>query len=139
MALSSFADKARAPTEADLRVALGQAYALWTKLLALAANRFPTITPVWKFSGKMTGWGLRLVDRERVILYMTPQDGQFLVSFVLGERATAATRRAKLPADVQQAIEAATRYAEGRGIRIPVQRATKLAALIRLAEIKYEN
>ncbi len=42
------------------------------------------------FTAASTGWGLRVRYKERVILYMTPQQNQFLVSIVLGEKAVAA-------------------------------------------------
>ena len=139
MTLSAFDDKATAPTEHDVQATLGPAYARWTKLIALVEERVETLVPIWKFAGKTTGWGLRLVHGERVILYMTPQPEQFLVSVVLGERAVAAARAARLPAQIWRAIEAAPRYAEGRGIRIPVRTTAQLPALARLARIKFEN
>jgi hypothetical protein len=139
MTLSIFGDKATAPTDRDLQAALGPTYALWTRLIALVGNRLEALAPVWKFAGKTTGWGLRLVYGERVILYMTPQTKQFLVSVALGERAVTAARAARLPAEIQRAIEAAPRYAEGRGVRIPVRTAAQLPGLARLARIKHEN
>ena len=54
------------------------------------AERIDLISQVWGFSSRSTAWGLRLRRKERVILYMTPQSGQFLVSFALGEKAVAA-------------------------------------------------
>jgi Protein of unknown function (DUF3788) len=136
MALSSFDDRTRPPTQDQLRSVLGRAYAPWVKLLTLVADRIHPITPVWKFS---TGWSLRVLHKERVILYLTPQKGQFLVSMALGERAVAAAHAAKLAASVLKVIDNASRYAEGRGVRLPVRGGRQLTALARLAQIKREN
>ena len=139
MALSSFSDKTNPPTNAELRSALGDAYASWTGLLALLAERIDPITEVWGFTSASTGWGLRLRHKDRVILYMTPQQDQFLVSFVLGEKAVAAAHAARLSAAVLSAVSSAPRYAEGRGVRIAVKQRRQIAALAALARIKSEN
>jgi hypothetical protein len=134
--LSAFDDKARSPTDDQLRSVLGKAYAPWTSLLALVAERIEPVTELWKFS---TGWSLRVVHKDRVIMYMTPQQNQFLVSFALGEKAVAAAHTARLSASVLALIDAAPRYAEGRGFRMPVRNSSQLTALARLAQIKREN
>jgi hypothetical protein len=136
MALSAFDQKARFPTNAELRTVLGKAYPPWARLLALVAERIGPVTEVWKFS---TGWGLRIVHEDRVILYMTPQKNQFLVSLALGEKAVAAARAARLSASVLKVIDAAPRYAEGRGVRFPVRGPGQLTTLARLSQIKREN
>ena len=139
MPLSALDEKTRQPTPADLQAVLNRAYAPWAKLIALVAERIAPITEVWKYTSASTGWGLRLLHKDRVILYMTPQRDQFLVSFALGEKAVATARAAKLHASVLDAIDAAPRYAEGRGVRIVVRNARQLAPLARLAEIKHAN
>jgi hypothetical protein len=95
--------------------------------------------PVWGFTSEVTGWGLRLKRRGRVILYMTPRKGHFLVSFALGEKAVAAAHARKLPASLLNAIEAASRYAEGRGLRLEVRQIREVSALAILAEIKNDH
>ena len=136
MSLSAFDDKTRPPTDDQLRSVLGKAYDPWVRLLALVAERIEPATEVWKFG---TGWSLRVLHKDRVILYMTPQPSQFLVSFALGEKAVAAARAARLSASVLKAIDDAPRYAEGRGVRIPVRGSSQLTTLARLAQIKHEN
>jgi uncharacterized protein DUF3788 len=136
MPLSALDEKARHPTSDQLRTVLGRAYRPWLKLLALIGERIDPATPVWKFS---TGWSLRVLHKDRVIVYLIPQQNQFLVSFALGEKAVAAARAAKLSAAVLRVIDDAPRYAEGRGVRIPVRGDRHLTTLARLAQIKREN
>lgn len=139
MPLSAFTEKSHQPGDAELRHALGDAYASWIELIARVGETIPPIHQVWGFTSAKTGWGLRLVHETRVILYMTPQPGQFLASFVLGEKAVAAARKAKLPAALLRAIEDAPRYAEGRGVRFVVSDRRQVAHLAVLAEIKHRN
>lgn len=139
MAFSVFTDKSHAPTDADLRSVLGTKYTAWVRLVELVTARIPALTQLWGFTSKSTGWGLRLRHGERVIVYMTPGDAQLMVSFALGEKAVARAKLAKLPKALLDAIEAAPRYAEGRGVRILVTRLTQLPSLAALAEIKDQS
>lgn len=76
---------------------------------------------------------------EPVILYMTPREDHFLVSFALGEKAVAAGHGHKLPRSVMKAIESAPKYAEGRRVRLEVRHVREVSALATLAEIKDEH
>ena len=113
MTLSALNEKAQQPTNDQLRAVLGRAYQSWIKLLALIAERIVPVAGVWKFS---TGWSLRVVYKDRVIVYLTPQRNQFLASFALGDKAVVAARAAKLSAPVLRIIDDAPRYAEGRDV-----------------------
>lgn len=136
---SAFGDKSRPPSEAELRAALGTAHAAWARLLERVAEGIGPLAPAWGFTSAKSGWGLRVRRGERVILYMTPRRGSFLVSFALGEKAVAAARARRLPAAVMAAIDAAPRYAEGRGVRFEVRKLREVPALATLAAVKHEN
>jgi Protein of unknown function (DUF3788) len=139
VALSAFADKSHQPTDKDLRSVLGKAYIAWIRLIELVSDRVDPISQVWGFTSVSTGWGLRLKRNDRVILYMTPCEDHFLVSFALGEKAVVAARSQKFPKTVLKAIESAPKYAEGRGVRFKVRQAREVSALATLAEIKNEH
>ena len=139
MALSAFTDKNHQPSEEELRLTLAEAHAAWARLIELVTSWVTPLSLVWGFTSASTGWGLRLKRGERVIVYMTPGQKQFLVSFVLGEKAAAAAHAAKLPAAVLQTIDAAPRYAEGRGVRFEVRHTREVTPLAVLAQIKSEH
>lgn len=139
MALSAFADRNHQPSEEELRLTLAKAYAAWVNLIELVTARVTPHSLVWGFTSASTGWGLRLKHGERIIVYMTPGQGQFLVSLALGEKAVAAAHAAKLPTSVLQTIDAAPRYAEGRGVRFEVRHTREVAPLAVLAQIKSEH
>jgi Protein of unknown function (DUF3788) len=139
MALSAFIDKSHPPTDDDLRPVLGRAHEAWARLIELVTARIDQILPVWGFTSEVTGWGLRLKRKGRVILYMTPRKGHFLVSFALGEKAVAAAHAKRLPASVLKTIDSSPRYAEGRGVRFEVQHSREVSALATLAKIKNDH
>ena len=139
MALSVFDDKQRQPKDADLERALKGSFVFWSDLKERIASRFAPLNFEWGFSGKTTGWGLRLKHKDRTVLYMTPCEGHFLASFALGEKAVKAAHEAKLPNSVLEIIDSAKKYAEGRGVRLRVTSARDLRHVEKIAMIKMSS
>lgn len=136
MALSAFADKSRPPERAALDQVLGASAGLWQELVSHVTERHAPITEQWNHAGAKYGWSLRLKRKDRIVLYLTPQAGSFLVGVVLGEKAVKAARDSGLPEAVLALVEAAPRYAEGRGLRLTVTRDEDLIAVQKLAAAK---
>lgn len=136
MALGVFDDPQAPPTEHALQRALGRAAPAWAALRDAVLRDCAPLTHEWGFAGPRFGWSFRLKRGKRVILYMTPAAKHFVASLALGEKACAAAREARLPASVLTAIDAAPRYAEGRGVRIAIRTRRDADAVARLAAIK---
>ena len=136
MSLSVFNEKSSQPNEDDLKAKLGSTFTLWNSLKKSIASRFAPVTVEWGFTSKKTGWGLRLKDEKRTILYMTPCEGYFLASFALGEKAVKAAHESELPASVLRVVDSAPKYAEGRGVRFEIRTAKDVRSIDKLAEIK---
>ena len=139
MALSAFDDKATAPTEASLRAMLGRSAALWSRLTEDLQKTYGPLAEEWNFAGSAFGWSMRLKTKKRTIVYMTPCRAHFLASFALGEKACRAAHESGLPAAVLEAIDGARKYAEGRGVRIPVKNRKDVETIEMLAAIKVAN
>ena len=136
MSLSIFDDKSRPPKDAELAIALKDSFLFWNELKKLIALRFKPLSIEWGFTSNTTGWGMRLKNRDRTILYMTPRDGHFLASFALGEKAVKAAHEDDLPPSVLKIIDNAKKYAEGRGIRLEVRNGRDVRNVEKLAAIK---
>lgn len=136
MALSVFTDKSKQPSAEEVSAVLRRSSALWIRIQHEIAERLPDVSAVWGYTSKSTGWGLRVKQGERIIVYLTPCDGYFLASFALGRDAVAEARARRLPTALVTAIEAAPTYAEGRGVRLPVRFAADAKGVVTLAEIK---
>ncbi|MBZ5553090.1 MAG: DUF3788 domain-containing protein [Acidobacteriia bacterium] len=139
MALSAFDDKSKLPQEDQLRTTLGKAFVHWNELKKRIGARFSPLSVDWGFSSKKSGWGLRLRQEMRTVLYMTPCKGYFLASFALGERAVEASHHNDLPVSVLKVIDSATKYAEGRGVRLKVRSAEDVRNIEKLSVIKMAN
>jgi hypothetical protein len=118
---------------------LGRSSALWKKLRDHLASEYEPLTEKWNFSGKKWGWALQLKHKKRTVVYMTPCEGYFVVGFALGERAVKAAHASRLPKTALAIIDTATKYAEGRAIRIEVKTKRDLDNIVKLAAIKMAN
>ena len=136
MALSAFDDKSQEPKMADLEDTLGRSVAHWKSLVSHIEETFPPLEKIWGFAGDKWGWSLRLKQKKRVILYMTPCRKHFLVGFVFGEKAVKAARGCPLPDSILAVIDEAPKYGEGYGFRIEVRTKRELEAVKELASVK---
>jgi hypothetical protein len=136
MALSAFTDKSEQPKKKDLQEVLGRSSSAWDELTEWVAGEYRPVTEEWKCYSEKWGWSLRLKRKKRAILYMTPQARQFMVGFILGDRAVKAALAMKLPASVMKEIKTAKRYPEGIPVRLEIKFKKDLAAVRKLATAK---
>jgi hypothetical protein len=136
MAPSAFLDRDTPPADPDLDEVLGRSRALWVQLLTDLASAFGPLAGKWSYSGASYGWAFQVKNRKRTIVYLVPGRSHFLASFAMGEKASKAAGSHPFPASVLEVIAAAPRYAEGRGVRLPVRTKTDLALVLELARIK---
>jgi len=139
MASSALEDKSRRPDEDMLAHVLGKSKGWWDAILAYLAEEYPGVQSEWGFPGAKYGWSLRPKLKKRTILYLTPHQGSFSVSFALGEKAVAAAEESTLPPPILEAIRNAKPYVEGRGIRFEVNHRDDVETVKKLVEIKMRH
>lgn len=135
MSLSAFDDKTRRPDAVQLQRVLGRGHALWSTVIEQSASQCAGLVEVWHFAGPKFGWSLRLKQKDRVMLYLTPCAEHFLAGLVIGTKA-AALAQGSLSKAAIAVLDAAPRYAEGIGVRIPVSSAADVRVVRQLFAIK---
>ncbi len=139
MALSAFDDQSQEPQAAELERVLGRSSNRWDDLIEHVAIEYTPLDRTWNFAGAKWGWSLRLKQKKRTVLYMTPGNRHFMVGFALGERAVKAAHAVPLADSILALIDAAQKYAEGRAVRVEVRTKKDLAVVKELAAIKMAN
>ena len=139
MAYSAFDDRDLEPRDSDLAETLGDSRSLWGELESLMVVQFQPLSVDWVFSGRKWGWSLRLKQKKRTVLYMTPSSGHFVVGFALGQKAVDAAHESDLPQATLDMIEGSQKYAEGRAVRLEVRTSDDLRTAARIAPIKMGN
>lgn len=136
---SVFQDKATIPTDNDLVEKLDSKYELWKQIHDLVLSKYPNGLAEWNYPGKKYGWSFRIKDKKRAIIYLLPRDQYFKVAFVFGDKAVKEILESKISNDIKTEISLATKYAEGRGIRIDVIDDSILIDIEQLIDIKLNN
>jgi hypothetical protein len=135
---NAFIGKTTQPTDEEVTTALDATSEVWMQLVDWLADQ-GVAEEEWNSSGRKYGWSLRLKQKKRTIVYLSPCAGCFRVAFVLGDRAIAAARQSDLSKSTLLLLDEAPRYAEGTGVRLMVKGAKDLAAIRKLALIKLAN
>jgi hypothetical protein len=139
MALSIFENKSLIPAESAVAKKLGSTYPIWEGIKKFVFEKYEGAAEEWKFTGKNYGWGFRLKDKKRVIIYMTPQKGYFIVALIFGDKAYKEILKSGISEDIKQTLGKARVYVEGRGIRIEVHNNEPVRDIKQLIEIKLKN
>ncbi len=137
--ISVFTDKNVEPAQNELAAKLGDTYALWNQVVEFVMKKYPLGMEEWNYPGKKYGWNLRIKDKKRAIIYLLPRDGYFKTAFVFGDKASEAVWKSNVSDGIKLDLKKATRYAEGRGIRIDVKNEFILPDVQSLVEIKLAN
>ena len=132
---NAFAGHPVLPTAEEVDTALGVSAPLWHELVDWA-HQHGAAGEEWKCTSPKHGWSLRLQQKKRNIVYLSPCTGCIRVAFVLGDRAVEAAKAARLPKRVLDELDHAPRYPEGTGLRLVVTKHGDLAAIEKLAAIK---
>jgi hypothetical protein len=136
---NAFAGKTQQPSEPEVLAALGPSAPAWSEFIEWITATHAVTDQEWKSSSPKYGWSLRLVNKNRNIVYLAPCSGCFRVSLVLGSEGMDTARQSHLPNAVAHVLDAAPHFAEGWGIRLTVQSPTDLPPIETLAEIKLAN
>ncbi len=136
---SIFTDKSKQPTQKDLEIALSNTFGIWQAIIDFTKKQYPETNEEWNFSGEKFGWSFRLKDKKRIIIYLLPRDRFFKVAFVFGEKATDKILGDSISENIKSELNAAKKYAEGRGIRIEITDSSLMKDIEKLIEIKASN
>jgi len=135
---SVFMNKTEIPDESSLLEALSETYLLWIEIRNYVLGKYSKALEDWNYPGPKYGWSFRIKDKKRVLVYMLPRQGYFMIALVFGEKATKAALQSSISIDLKTSIESAKVYAEGRGFRIEVRDLTRIIDIRKLIDIKLE-
>lgn len=134
--MSCAVQRTKAPSEAELKAALGKASAFWKAIVAAVGEDFAPLDLEWRPSKLEFGRMCLLRHKDRTLVYLIPMAGQLLVGVVLGQRAYELAMESALPAAIKKMLSDARPYAEGRGIRFTVKSAKDVASVALLVKLK---
>lgn len=136
---NAFIGKLTQPTPKELAAKLGPSKELWNQLVSEIVKECGITDREWNCYSPKAGWSLRLKQKKRNLVYLSPCNGSFRVAFILGEKAMKVARNAEFPATFTKLIAEAPKYPEGSAIRFEVTSPDDIAIVKQLVKIKAEN
>jgi len=133
---SILTDKSSTPDDSVLSAVLGTSFKHWTAIRDGVRKEHGDVKEEWKYYGQKSGWVLKFLLKKRNLFFLIPREKHFTLGFVFGDRAVDAIGHSKLPAPIKRGVREATRYAEGRGLRIDVKSRAAVSQAMALVEIK---
>jgi hypothetical protein len=137
--LNAFIGKKEQPSDAELTTALGPAKEAWQQLLSELAHESGITTTEWKSYSIKWGWSLRVKRGKRTIIWLSPFDDCFEVTFIFGAKAMTVLGQSKLPKRILTLLSEAKRYPEGTALRLQVRKPQQISVLKKLVAIKVAN
>lgn len=139
MDTSIFMDLNKKPKTDDLKVPLEKTYEFWLQIRDFVFERYPLAIEEWHVSVKKYGWGFRIKDKKRAIVYLSPREGFFRVTMVFGQKATDRILESGISESIKTELLNSKVYMEGRVIRLEIKDDSYLEDVKRLIEIKIAN
>jgi len=134
-----FTDKKHQPSDAQVLEAIGSRHSLWHNLIRYIRAKYPVQEDFKFLYGKNYGWGLRFRVKGQLLTSLYPRKEGFTAQVNLSPAAVEKAQRMKLGQSVQQAIERATPYAEGRWLFVVVETEDEMRDIQQLLALRVET
>ncbi len=139
METSVFMNLEVTPVTNDLVEPLKNTFPIWMDIRDFVFLKYPKAVEEWHISVKKYGWGYRIKDKKRAIIYLSPRTGFFRVAMVFGQKATDQILASDISEIVKDELMKSKVYAEGRVVRLEVRDKLFLNDIKKLIEIKIAN
>ena len=139
MDTSIFMDLTKIPEISELAIALEDLFPVWMEIKDFVFLKYPSAVEEWHVSVKKYGWGFRIKDKKRAIIYLSPRKRYFKVAMVFGQKATDQILNSNISSVLKDELMNSKLYPEGRIIRIDVNDYTFINDIKKLVEIKIAN
>lgn len=132
-------DLTKTPVSTDLIVPLGKLFGVWNEIRDFVFEKYPTAVEEWHVSVKKYGWGFRIKDKKRAIIYLLPRKSFFEVVMVFGQKATDQILSSDISDFVKEELMKSKVYMEGRVVRLEIKDNSFLGDIRKLVEFKIAN
>ena len=136
MDTSIFMDLSKTPIADELVAPLEKTFPFWMEIRNFVFEKYPNAFEEWHVSVKKYGWGFRIKDKKRAIIYLSPRMGFFRVAMVFGQKATNQILVSDISDSLKNELKNSRVYAEGRVIRLEIHDNKLIKDIKKLIEFK---
>lgn len=136
MDISIFPEKTKKPGDAELAEALGKTFAYWKAIEEYVLSKMPAAKKEWYFFSVKYGWGFRIKDTKRAIIYLGPRKKHFIVTMVFGQKVYDKIIASPVNPLIKEELNASKVYPEGRVVRLEIKTKALLKDIEKLIDFK---
>jgi hypothetical protein len=138
LAFGIFTDKNNQPTIAEFYTMLDNKLPIWEELTKFIRSEYPVQEDIKFMYGQKYGWALRFRIKSKLLVALYPLKNGFTVQIILNTGTIKQAQNIKLGKNVQQTIEHAKPYPEGRWLFIPVRSKKDVLDIQQLLELRVQ-
>lgn len=136
MSASIYTDKLILPNELMLKNDLSESYKFFDKITRYLDVKYGGLSQIWKFYNQKSGWILKLLTKDKNVLFVIPCEGYFKVAFTFGEKATNLILNSDFSDFIKKELSNTKKFAEGRTIQIEINKDFDCDEVLKLIDIK---
>jgi hypothetical protein len=136
MATSIFDNKEIVPNDEDLEDVLKNSFETYNELLYYLEKEYGSLKKEWKFYSKNAGLTLRISGKKRNLLFLSPNEGYFLVNVNMGVKVSKIVLDTDVSDTIKDLIKQAKVYREGISILINIKNEEDLEDIKTILKIR---
>lgn len=136
MSASIYNDKLIQPNELMLKNDLSESYESFVQISRFIDVQYGDLSLIWKFYSQKSGWILKMLTKNKNVLFLIPCDKFFKVAFTFGEKATDLILNSDFPDFIKKELSNSKKYVEGRTIQFDVKTSADLDSVLKMIAIK---
>lgn len=136
MSASIFDDKSIKPDTKKFNEELGESRLLFENICGFIKSNYGHLETEWKHYGKKSGWILKMLNKNKNLMFVIPAQKYFKVSFTFGEKAYQEIINGNYPDFLKKEMISANKYAEGRTIRLEIKNSEDSQVVMNLIKLK---
>lgn len=136
MDVSIFPDESDRPGDSELAGALGKTFQYWKAIEEYVLSKMPAAKKEWYFFSVKYGWGFRIKDTKRAIIYLGPRKKHFIVTMVFGQKVYDKIIASPVNPLIKEELNASKVYPEGRVVRLEIKTKALLKDIEKLIDFK---
>ena len=139
MSENIFLKKENMPNHTLVEEKLGSNYKYLKKIRNYVKDIVDGPIEEWKYYGKKNGWLLKTLSKKRNLFFINVCDNFFKITFIFSDKAVNAIKEKSISKKLINELLSTRKYAEGRGLTIPVKSVKYLPDIQKLINIKINN
>lgn len=139
MAKGYYREKELQPTIEMLEVVLKENGVYWSRIERYVDDTYSSVTKEWKFYGVAWGWAYVLKSKKKALIYLTPQEGYLVCSFIFNDKGRDLAKNAGFSRELMTIIESGKDNAGGHTFDIPVKNDSDFKLVKQLLDIKFST